>query len=237
MRASLAEYHAYLQENAEKLTHWAGTIVLKAKEGSAPKAQSRFAAAQVPRGHVDPAAQQLDDAVDEGFGRIEKAIFGEESTAGTVATAKQLRAGAEALQQQLDAADPPPARIIAGAGEVLAGVLGSDLTGQAEPYSDTELTVVAAKLEGVDAAIAAAKPLLKEEDPELLAKYEYYPALRHLLETSRNFPVFTYTPQFVEVLGRELSLAVTGEKDPQAALATTDQEFADLLRKDDKLKD
>ena len=75
------------------------------------------------------------------------------------------------------------------------------------------------------------------EDPELLAKYEYYPALRNLLETSRNFPVFTYTPQFVEVLGRELSLAVTGEKDPQAALATTDQEFADLLRKDDKLKD
>jgi multiple sugar transport system substrate-binding protein len=75
------------------------------------------------------------------------------------------------------------------------------------------------------------------EDPELLAKYEYYPALRHLLETSRNFPVFTYTPQFVEVLGRELSLAVTGEKDPQAALATTDQEFADLLRKDDKLRD
>jgi ABC-type glycerol-3-phosphate transport system substrate-binding protein len=75
------------------------------------------------------------------------------------------------------------------------------------------------------------------EDPDLLAKYEYYPALRHLLETSRNFPVFTYTPQFVEVLGRELSLAVTGEKDPQAALATTDQEFADLLRKDDKLKD
>ena len=49
--------------------------------------------------------------------------------------------------------------------------------------------------------------------------------------------MFTYTPQFVEVLGRELSLAVTGEKDPQAALATTDAEFADLLRKDDKLKD
>ena len=39
------------------------------------------------------------------------------------------------------------------------------------------------------------------EDAELLAKYEYYPALRNLLETSRNFPVFTYTPQFVEVLG------------------------------------
>ncbi len=75
------------------------------------------------------------------------------------------------------------------------------------------------------------------EDKELLAKFEYYPALRQVLETSRNFPVFTYTPEFVEVLGRELSLAVTGEEKPEAALATADKEFGDLLRKDDKLKD
>ena len=73
------------------------------------------------------------------------------------------------------------------------------------------------------------------EDPELLAKFEYYPALRHLLETSRNFPVFTYTPQFVEVLGRELSLAVTDEKSPEDALATVNEEFRGLLEKDDKL--
>jgi multiple sugar transport system substrate-binding protein len=75
------------------------------------------------------------------------------------------------------------------------------------------------------------------EDPELLAKYEYYPALRNLLETSRNFPVLTFTPQFVEVLGRELSLAVTNEKEPEAALATANEEFGDLLRKDGKLGD
>jgi ABC-type glycerol-3-phosphate transport system substrate-binding protein len=73
------------------------------------------------------------------------------------------------------------------------------------------------------------------EDPELLEKFTYYPALRHLLETSRNFPVFTYTPQFVEVLGRELSLAVTDEKSPEDALATVDQEFRALLEKDGKL--
>jgi ABC-type glycerol-3-phosphate transport system substrate-binding protein len=73
------------------------------------------------------------------------------------------------------------------------------------------------------------------EDPELLAKFAYFPALRHLLETSRNFPVFTYTPQFVEVLGRELSLAVTDEKSPVDALATDNQEFMALLEKDGKL--
>ena len=40
-----------------------------------------------------------------------------------------------------------------------------------------------------------------------------------MLLTSHNFPVFTYTPQLVEVLGRELSLAVAGEKKPADALA------------------
>jgi ABC-type glycerol-3-phosphate transport system substrate-binding protein len=73
------------------------------------------------------------------------------------------------------------------------------------------------------------------EDEELLATYEYYPALRNLLETSRNFPVFTYTPQFVEVLGRELSLAVTDAKSPEDALATANEEFRALLEKDGKL--
>jgi ABC-type glycerol-3-phosphate transport system substrate-binding protein len=73
------------------------------------------------------------------------------------------------------------------------------------------------------------------DDPELAAKYPYYPALRNLLDTARNFPVFTYTPQFVEVLGRELSLAVTGEKSSEAALDAANAEFADLLEKDGKL--
>lgn len=75
------------------------------------------------------------------------------------------------------------------------------------------------------------------DDPDLIAKYPYYPALRNLLETSHNFPVFTYTPQLVEVLGRELSLAVAGEKSAEDALATVDEEFAELAKKDGKLKE
>jgi multiple sugar transport system substrate-binding protein len=74
------------------------------------------------------------------------------------------------------------------------------------------------------------------DDPELNAKFSYFPQLKELLLTSHNFPVFTYTPQFVEVLGRELSLAVTGEKEPKAALETANAELAELLRKDGKLQ-
>jgi len=74
------------------------------------------------------------------------------------------------------------------------------------------------------------------EDPELIEKYSYYPQLGELLAYAQNFPVFTYTPEFVDVLGRELSLAVADGKDPKEALEQVDKDFAELLRKDGKLQ-
>jgi ABC-type glycerol-3-phosphate transport system substrate-binding protein len=74
------------------------------------------------------------------------------------------------------------------------------------------------------------------DDPEVNAKYPYAQALKQMLLTSHNFPVFTYTPQLVEVLGRELSLAVAGEKKAADALATVDKEMLELAKKDGKVK-
>ena len=87
-------------------------------------------------------------------------------------------------------------------------------------------------------ALAGGSPTRTDvfDDPDVLAKYPYYPALKKLLLTSHNFAVFTYTPQLVEVLGRELSLAVAGEKTPADALAAVEVEFAELAKKDGKLK-
>jgi ABC-type glycerol-3-phosphate transport system substrate-binding protein len=87
-------------------------------------------------------------------------------------------------------------------------------------------------------ALAGGSPTRTDvfDDPDVLAKYPYYPALKQLLLTSHNFAVFTYTPQLVEVLGRELSLAVAGEKSPQDALAAIEVEFTELAKKDGKLQ-
>lgn len=74
------------------------------------------------------------------------------------------------------------------------------------------------------------------DDAEVNAKYPYAKALKEMLLTSHNFPVFTYTPQLVEVLGRELSLAVAGEKKPADALTAIEAEMAELAKKDGKLK-
>jgi multiple sugar transport system substrate-binding protein len=87
-------------------------------------------------------------------------------------------------------------------------------------------------------ALAGGSPTRTDvfDDPDLNAKYAYFPALKQMLLTSHNFPVFTYTPQLVEVLGRELSLAVAGEKSAADALAAIEVEMAELAKKDGKLK-
>jgi multiple sugar transport system substrate-binding protein len=74
------------------------------------------------------------------------------------------------------------------------------------------------------------------DDADVNKKYPYAQALKQMLLTSHNFPVFTYTPQLVEVLGRELSLAVAGEKTPQDALGQIEKEFVELAKKDGKLQ-
>src|SRR5262249_7027965 len=51
------------------------------------------------------------------------------------------------------------------------------------------------------------------DDPEVVAKRPEMPELKVLVATAQEFPTFTYTVDFVESLGRELNLAVTGQKD------------------------
>jgi ABC-type glycerol-3-phosphate transport system substrate-binding protein len=69
------------------------------------------------------------------------------------------------------------------------------------------------------------------DDPEVVAKRPEMPRLKELVATAQEFPTFTYTVEFVEVLGRELNLAVTGQKDPKEALDLAAKEFDKLAQK------
>jgi stalled ribosome rescue protein Dom34 len=59
--------------------------------------------------------------------------------------------------------------------------------------------------------------------------------LGEILAGAQQFPVFTYTTQLVEEMGRELNLAATGEKDVKDALDASAEAFRKLLIKDGKL--
>lgn len=75
------------------------------------------------------------------------------------------------------------------------------------------------------------------DDPDVVAKRPYMDKLKSLVATAQEFPTFTYTVDFVEVLGRELNLAVTGQKDPKEALDLAAAELDALAKKDGLLKE
>jgi ABC-type glycerol-3-phosphate transport system substrate-binding protein len=72
-------------------------------------------------------------------------------------------------------------------------------------------------------------------DPDVVAARPYYPVLGEILAGTKDFPVFTYTTEFVEETGRELNLAATGEKPIPEAMAAAQEEFRALLVKDGKI--
>ncbi|MBE3598389.1 MAG: extracellular solute-binding protein [Limnochordaceae bacterium] len=67
-------------------------------------------------------------------------------------------------------------------------------------------------------------------DPEVLAKYPWYREVLKLLEKAKPVPEFEYSAQMIEVVGRELSLAASGQKDIKAALDTANRELDKLAR-------
>jgi len=74
-------------------------------------------------------------------------------------------------------------------------------------------------------------------DPDVVAARPYYPVLGDILAGAQPFPVFTYTTELVEEMGRELNLGATGEKSSQEALDAAAEAFRKLLIKDGKISE
>lgn len=67
------------------------------------------------------------------------------------------------------------------------------------------------------------------ENPEYIAKYPWMAQVKDLVATGQGLPAVTKQAQLVEIMGRHLSDAVAGGKDPQAAMDAAAKELKDLL--------
>ena len=77
------------------------------------------------------------------------------------------------------------------------------------------------------------KALLADEkdvmnDEEVLEKWPYLSTVCEIMEDAKMFPIMEDATQLVEVLGREISLAVAGDQTSQEALNTVAEEMADM---------
>lgn len=65
-------------------------------------------------------------------------------------------------------------------------------------------------------------------DQDVLARYPHYTKVEKIIDASRMIPIISDAPQLIEILGRELSEAVSGGKSAKDALDTVAKEIKDL---------
>ena len=69
------------------------------------------------------------------------------------------------------------------------------------------------------------------EDADVLAKYPYYKQAGDVVAAGQSFPIFAYTAQYEDVLGRQLSLAASGGATSADALKAAADGLSDLMKK------
>jgi ABC-type glycerol-3-phosphate transport system substrate-binding protein len=69
------------------------------------------------------------------------------------------------------------------------------------------------------------------EDASVLAKYPYYKQALDVVASGKSFPIFTYSAQYEDVLGRELSLAGSGDTKPADAIKAAADGLDELMKK------
>jgi iron uptake system component EfeO len=186
VEAAIAEYRAYLQENADELVATTTPFVAAVVAGNLAEAKGLYAAPRIPYERIEPVADsfgELDPKIDArendvaagefaGFHRIEKALWEEGTTDGMAPVAEQLQGDVEALAAKVKGVELQPVQIAEGAIGLLGEVSASKITGEEERYSHIDLVDFEANVEGSEAAFEAVKPLLDESDPDLSGEIE-----------------------------------------------------------------
>jgi iron uptake system component EfeO len=221
--AAVADYRAYLQQNADALVATTRPFVLAVLTGDLAEAKAHYAPARIPYERIEPVADSfgaLDPKIDarendvaagefEGFHRIEKALWEEGSTAGMAPVALRLRRDVEALARKVKAVELTPTQIADGANALLGEVSASKITGEEERYSHIDLVDFEANVEGSEAAFEAVKPLLDESDRDRSGEIEAdFKMVFNSLEPYRTADGFVPYTKLTKADTKKLALAI-----------------------------
>jgi len=167
VEAAIAQYREYLKKNTDELVAKTTPFVAAVVAGNIAEAKALYPAARVPYERIEPVAESfgdLDPRIDarendvppskfEGFHRIEKALWAENTAKGMAPVAEQLLADVKELQGKVKNVNLQAVQIANGANELLGEVSAS-------------------KIEGAQVAFEAVEPLLVKSDPKLAKEIE-----------------------------------------------------------------
>ncbi|OAT34346.1 ferrous iron transport periplasmic protein [Buttiauxella brennerae ATCC 51605] len=186
----ITEYKAYVTAQVVELVKGTKAFTDAVKAGDIEKAKSLYAPTRQYYERIEPIAElfsDLDGSIDAreddyeqkandpkftGFHRLEKALFGDNSTKGMEKYAVQLNSDVLDLQTRISELAFPPSKVVGGAAGLIEEVAASKISGEEDRYSHTDLWDFQANVDGAQKIVNLLRPLLTKDNAPLLAKVD-----------------------------------------------------------------
>ncbi|MGA9100701.1 iron uptake system protein EfeO [Aeromicrobium sp.] len=184
LKAAATSYERYVGAQAKALIDKTNEFVAAVKAGKTDEAKTLFPVARTYWERIEPVAEvfgDLDPLTDgretdakaegrdfTGWHRIEKQLWVEGNTQGMGKYADDLLSNIKKVVAQSEKQPLTALQLAQGSKGLLDEVATGKITGEEDEFSHTDLWDFKANIEGSQAAIAALRPALEKQDPELV---------------------------------------------------------------------
>lgn len=187
---AISAYKAYVTAETAELVTGTKAFTDAVKAGDIEKAKTLYAPTRQHYERIEPIAElfsDLDGSIDAreddfeqkaadpnftGFHRLEKALFGDNSTKGMESYAEKLHTDVLDLQTRINELAFPPSKVVGGAAGLIEEVAASKISGEEDRYSHTDLWDFQANVDGAQKIVELLRPQLEKNSAALLAKVD-----------------------------------------------------------------
>lgn len=186
----IAEYKVYVIQEVAQLVTQTKAFTDAVKKGDLALARKLYAPTRQHYERIEPIAElfsDLDGSIDAreddfeqkaadpkftGFHRLEKILFGDNTTKGADKFADQLYQDTLELQKRITGLTFAPNKVVGGAAGLIEEVAASKISGEEDRYSRTDLWDFQANVDGAQKIVNLLRPLLEKADKPLLDKID-----------------------------------------------------------------
>ncbi|MEH3034353.1 MAG: peptidase M75 family protein [Aeromicrobium erythreum] len=237
LAAAAKSYERYVASQTGALVEKTTEFVDAVKAGEVEKAKQLYPVARTYWERIEPVAEifgDLDPITDgrepdakaegrdfTGWHRIEKQLWVENNAQGMAKYADQLLANIKKVVELSKEKPLTALQLAQGSKGLLDEVATGKITGEEDEFSHTDLWDFKANIEGSQAAIAALRPVLEDQDPALVKQLDQrFAALdRELDQYQKKDGSWTFYDELTKAQVKKLSDAVAALSEPISQVA------------------
>ncbi len=188
LSGSITQYAAYVNQNVSQLITSTQAMCAAINAGNLTQAQELYPQARIYYERIEPVAEvwgTLDTAIDgridnpvtnpadlTGFHKIEMLMWEGDTLSGASQYCTQLVSNQQQLQKLVATATYDPVTMASGATDLINEAATAKITGEEERYSNTDLVVFQANVDGAMEVFNLMKPYLQKTQPSLVTQIE-----------------------------------------------------------------